>query len=138
MTSHSAHNHVRIVSLLTLVAGIIFVFPALLVLLVAFGLVGGGFLSDTPLAMFTAGGILGIIAVCIALIALPTVIAGFGLLARKSWARPLTLIIAAFKLFVFPIGTALALYQFWVLAVNDETVAAYKGESLSAGVRDYA
>ena len=44
----------------------------------------------------------------IAILALPTVIAGFGLLARKSWARPLTIILAIFNLFAFPIGTALA------------------------------
>lgn len=137
MTSDSAQNHIRIVSLLTLVSGILAMIPTLLMLLVAFGLSIGGPFSDNPWGLLTAGGIVGIIAICLMVIALPTLIAGFGLLARKPWARPLTLLIAVFNLFAFPIGTMLGFYQLWVLAMNEETVAAYKlGADMPA--RDYA
>jgi len=112
--------------------------PTVVMLLVALGLAGGGMLSRNPIEMITAGGIVAIVAICLLMLGLPPVIAGFGLLARKSWARPLTMIIAIFNIMAFPLGTALAIYQFWVLAVNEETVAAYKGESVSRGIRDYA
>ena len=137
MTSASAQNHIRIVSLLTLAAGILALIPGLIVLLVAGGLMGAGPFSDDPGGMLLAGGIVSIVAICLLLVGLPQVIAGFGLLARKSWARPLTFVIAVFNLLAFPLGTILGIYQFWVLAMNEETVAAYKlGADTPA--RDYA
>ena len=138
MTRDSAHNHIRIVSLLTLVSGILGMIPTLILLMTALGVGIFGSFSSNPIEMLTAGGILGFIAVCLLMLGLPALIAGFGLLARKSWARPLTLVIAVFSLFAFPIGTLLAIYQFWVLAINDESVAAYKSEQLGGTVRDYA
>jgi hypothetical protein len=137
MTSASAQNHIRIVSLLTLVSGVLAMIPTIVMLLVALGLSVGGPFSDNPWGLLTAGGIVGIIAICLMVVALPSLIAGFGLLARKSWARPLTLVIAVLNLFAFPLGTMLGVYQFWVLAMNEETVAAYKlGADMPA--RDYA
>ena len=137
MTSASAQNHIRIASLLTLAAGMIGLIPGFIMLLVAGGLVSFGPFGENPGEMLLAGGIVGFVALCILMLGLPAVIAGFGLLARKSWARPLTLVIAIFNLLAFPLGTMLALYQFWVLAVNEETVAAYK-LGADAPARDYA
>lgn len=137
MTSASAQNHLRIVSLLTLAAGVIALIPALITLLVAGGLMSFGPFGDNPGDMLLAGGIVGFVALFLLLVSLPAVIAGFGLLARKSWARPLTLVVAVLSLFAFPIGTLLGVYQLWVLAMNEETVAAYKlGADVPA--RDYA
>ncbi len=50
-----------------------------------------------------------------------TLIAGIGLLKHQAWARILTLIIAIFAFFNFPLGTLVAIYTFWVLT-NTETV----------------
>ena len=47
--------------------------------------------------------------------AIPSIVAGIGLLKKKSWARILTLILGVFALFSFPIGTLIAIYTFWVL-----------------------
>jgi hypothetical protein len=41
--------------------------------------------------------------------------AGWGLLARQSWARMLTIIFGAFSLMDIPFGTALGIYTLWVL-----------------------
>jgi hypothetical protein len=137
MTSASAQNHIRIVSLLTLAGGVLGLLPSLVMLLVAGGLLTAGPFGTNPGELFLAGGIVGLIALCFLVIGLPAVIAGFGLLARKGWARPLTLVIAVFNLLAFPLGTVLGIYQFWVLAMNEETVAAYKyGADVPA--RDYA
>jgi hypothetical protein len=137
MTSASAQNHIRVVSLLTLMGGVLGMLPGLLLLFVAGGLLSFGGFSSSPAETMFAGGIVGIVALFLFMIGLPAVIAGFGLLARKPWARTLTLIIAVFNLFGFPIGTMLGAYQLWVLAMNDETVAAFRNPPVPA-TRDYA
>jgi hypothetical protein len=52
----------------------------------------------------------------IALYAVPSVLAGLGLLMRQSWAMILALIVAALKLFSFPVGTAIGIYAIWIYA----------------------
>ena len=47
---------------------------------------------------------------------IPTLIAGYGLLTRKPWAAFFSLIIGCFKLFSFPIGTAIGIYSIWIYA----------------------
>ena len=42
-------------------------------------------------------------------------LAGFGLLTRRSWARKLSLILGVLSLFNPPVGTALGVYTLWVL-----------------------
>lgn len=41
--------------------------------------------------------------------------AGIGLLYYRNWGRVLAVIMSVFLLFKFPIGTAIAIYAFWVL-----------------------
>jgi hypothetical protein len=48
--------------------------------------------------------------------ALPSLIAGVGLLMRQSWAMMLALIVGALKLFSPPVGTALGIYAIWIYA----------------------
>ncbi len=47
-------------------------------------------------------------------LSVPTLIAGIGLLTRKSWATLFALIIGCLKLFSFPIGTAIGGYSIWI------------------------
>ena len=44
-----------------------------------------------------------------------SLIAGFGLLERQSWGRPLALVMAFLALLNVPLGTALGVYTLWVL-----------------------
>jgi hypothetical protein len=48
-------------------------------------------------------------------LALPSLLAGIGLLRRKEWGRILALIVGVFDLLNFPIGTLIAVYSFFVL-----------------------
>jgi hypothetical protein len=48
-------------------------------------------------------------------IATPSIAAGVGLLRYRSWGRVLTLVLSVFRLLEFPLGTATAIYSFWVL-----------------------
>lgn len=54
--------------------------------------------------------------VIILFFSLPSIIAGIGLLYKQKWAFILALILGCFKLFSFPIGTALGIYTIWVYA----------------------
>ncbi len=49
-------------------------------------------------------------AIIIFIFALPTFIAGIGLLTKQSWAVIISLIVGCLKLFSFPIGTAIGIY----------------------------
>jgi len=44
---------------------------------------------------------------------------GFSLRAHKAWARLVGLALALLNLFFLPVGTALAVYTFWVLLSNE-------------------
>jgi len=52
-------------------------------------------------------------------IALPSLIAGWGLLTNKSWAMVLALIVGCLRLFSFPIGTLIGIYAIWVYAEDN-------------------
>jgi hypothetical protein len=46
---------------------------------------------------------------------IPSLIAGYGLLKRKKWARIWTIISAVVAAMQFPLGTAVTVYTFWFL-----------------------
>ncbi len=58
-------------------------------------------------------------------ISIPGLIAGFGLLKHKEWARILTLILSVLDLLNFPLGTAIGVYSIWALT-NNEVTGAFK------------
>jgi hypothetical protein len=64
----------------------------------------------TMVALFVGG--------LMVVLALPSLLAGIGLLRRKEWGRILALIVGVFDLFNFPLGTLLAAYSFYVLLQN--------------------
>jgi len=49
------------------------------------------------------------------LAALASFIAGYGLIERQTWARPLAIVLAILSLFKIPLGTALGVFTLWVL-----------------------
>jgi hypothetical protein len=50
-----------------------------------------------------------------AALGLPGLLAGYGLLTRKPWARVLAIVVGILSLVNFPVGTAIGLYTLWVL-----------------------
>jgi len=69
------------------------------------------FIAMTVMAFFVAGMML--------VFTLPGFIAGYGLLKRKSWSRPLTIVLGLLQLMSFPIGTVIGVYTFYVMFQND-------------------
>jgi thiosulfate reductase cytochrome b subunit len=51
------------------------------------------------------------------------VVAGWGLLGMKQWARWLAFILAIISLFAFPIGTVIGAVIIWYLLKDDVTAA---------------
>jgi hypothetical protein len=113
-------QHIKIVALLHIILGGIFV--AIAIAMFVFG-AGAAILSapgsDEAIAGTTC---FGIIAVLIALLSLPSIIAGIGLQRRRKWARILTIVLSVINLFNFPFGTALGGYSLWVL-LNDQSTS---------------
>jgi len=67
----------------------------------------------------------GIVTLFTLLLSLPGLLLGYGLLNLRPWARVLGLVLSGLSLFHVPIGTALALYSFWVL-LKPETEALFR------------
>ena len=53
------------------------------------------------------------------LLALPGLLAGWGLLSYRPWARILALVLSLLNLLNIPFGTALGIYGLWVLLNKD-------------------
>ncbi len=62
----------------------------------------------------------GVLFFLIAVLAVPGIIAGVGLLKYRPWARILTIVLSALQLFSVPIGTAVGIYGLWTM-LNNET-----------------
>ncbi len=78
-------------------------------------LAGIGIASRDPQALEVLSFIGSIGAIFFTVLAVPGLVAGLGLLKRKSWARILALVLAVLSLVNFPIGTAVSIYALWVL-----------------------
>ncbi|HMP98858.1 MAG TPA: hypothetical protein PKC24_03690 [Cyclobacteriaceae bacterium] len=110
-------QHKKILSILYLVSGALNLF---------FGIVAIAFLS----ALFpiladeagadawkvqTLGNVMNIIIGTVLIIyALPSFIGAIALLNDKRWGMILLMVLGCFKLFIFPVGTALGIYTIWI------------------------
>jgi hypothetical protein len=115
-------SHLTVVAALSIGFGALGVFIALVVFV---AVVGGGIISGDPEAMSITAIVGTSIAGFLILVSVPDIIAGIGLLKRKSWARILALILACLDLILIPIGTIIGAYCIWVL-VHDDTVKLFE------------
>ncbi len=53
------------------------------------------------------------------ILGLPGIVAGFGLLAHKPWARYLAIVMGVLNLLNAPVGTVIGIYTLWVLMQED-------------------
>ncbi|NLE75728.1 MAG: hypothetical protein GX605_03105 [Chloroflexi bacterium] len=105
-------DHINVLGWLYVVLHALGILAGVLALIIMAGI---GLLAADPQAM----GILTLIGVLTVatttLLCLPGLVAGAGLLKRRSWARVLTLVLAFVGLLNFPIGTLLGAYAIWAL-----------------------
>lgn len=112
------HTHVRITAFLFLAAGGLFAAAAILSSIFFGGL--AAFLDGSPEEGTGVGSaVLGLtgmaLTVALALLALPSLLCGWGLLKHRRWARTIGIILAAIALVRVPLGTAFGAYVLWVL-----------------------
>ncbi len=88
------------------------------------GITHGGALGTLSLISL----LIGVLMMIMAVLFLPGIVAGIGLLARQSWARILGLVVGGLSLINVPIGTALGAYAFWVL-LQPETEQAFRART---------
>jgi hypothetical protein len=128
------NTHVKIVAVLHILAGVLCLIAALAIFAV-FGVAGGIVISQGERE---AASILGIVALVIggflAVLALPGIIGGCGLLARKQWAKVLVIVLGVLHLVNFPFGTALGIYTLWALLWSDQQRTPPAAEGLRSGV----
>jgi hypothetical protein len=119
LSSNQINKHVTVL-------GVLYIGMSLVSLAIAVGLFlllsGIGIAVDDPVARRVLVTVGTVIAFVLSITSFPSLIAGIGLLMRRAWGRILALILAVFKLFNIPIGTAIGIYAFWVL-MKDEAVA---------------
>jgi hypothetical protein len=109
-------NHLKLVGLGNILAGGLGVLGGLAV---AFGMSFAGVASGDLAGGLLLGG-LGLVGGLLATVmALPYLIGGIGLLAKRNWARYVLGVTSAISLFAFPIGTLLGGYSIWVLFHDD-------------------
>jgi len=130
------NTHINIAAIIHIVLGALGLLAGVAVVAII-GL-GGGLAALAALAEGTAGDVIGVgmgtfvvgaLAASAALLALPGLLAGVGLLNRKPWAPMVALIVSCFHLLNFPFGTMLSVYTGWAL-LSEEGQRAYRlGES---------
>jgi hypothetical protein len=78
-------------------------------------LIGTGAATGDPVAFKILGVTGAVLSGAMFILALPSLVAGIGLLARASWSRVMALVLSGFDLIFFPIGTLLGVYTIFVL-----------------------
>lgn len=118
MTLKQMEQHVKILGWLHIIGHAIFLLIGALVFLL---LAGIGVFSGEP----EAAGILAIVGIFVGglllVLALPGILAGVGLLKRKTWGRWLGIIVGLLNLPNFPLGTAIGVYTLYVLFQDSAT-----------------
>lgn len=116
-------THVKVLALLFIVFSALGVLAALALMAVFGGAAGIVGASADPGDAAVALPIIGLtgtaLVVFILVLSLPGLIAGFGLLSFKPWARILGIVLCAINLINIPFGTVFGAYGLWVLLNKD-------------------
>lgn len=111
-------QHIKLVAIFNITLGSVFAFVGLMAFLFFIGI---GLASGDPGAIPILG-VVGTVGCLFMMgLGLPGILGGIGLMRRQEWARILVIAVSCIDVFAIPIGTALAVYAFWVL-FNDETI----------------
>lgn len=115
MNPNELGQHIKILAWLHIVGHAIFLIIGgfLFTLLTGIGAVSG---DAQALAILTVVGTS--LGVLLALLAVPGMVAGYGLLRRRAWGRYLAIVVGIFNLVNFPIGTVIGAYTLIILLQN--------------------
>lgn len=102
-------RHIRIAGWLNIVWGLLWAVIGLVFMLDPEAVTNGGWIGEEYLLVFWLGAV-------IALLSLPYIIGGVGLLKGWRWARFLAAVLIILEILSFPLGTAVGIYTLWALA----------------------
>jgi hypothetical protein len=116
MSKQDLQQHVTILGWLHIIGHALFLIIGLFIftLLTSIGAVTG---DPEAVAILSLVGTL--VGSLLAILGIPGILAGYGLLIRKSWGRYLAIVIGILNLINFPLGTIIGLYTLLVL-LQDE------------------
>jgi len=117
----SMKDHITLVAVLRIGLALLGLLAAAVVFV---GTVGGGMISGDPEAIRITSVVGTVVGGALAVLSVPGLFAGLGLLRRWSWARWLSLVLAVLDLLLVPIGTLFGIYAIWVL-MQDEAEAMF-------------
>ncbi len=111
-------DHNKVLGIMHLIYGGFFALMTVLMLFlfVIMGISLSGISQDPnapPVGFIVA--IMGFVVVLYGLLSIPSLIAGYGMLKRRSWARVAGIVASVLSAISFPFGTALCVYSLWFL-----------------------
>jgi hypothetical protein len=112
MNQRDLQQHVSILGWLYVVGHAIFLAIGAFVFVLLIGLAP---ITGEPEPMWILSLVGTTVGLLMAALGLPGLLAGYGLLTRKPWARVLAIVVGILSLVNFPVGTAIGLYTLWVL-----------------------
>ena len=112
MNQRDLQQHITILGWLYVVGHAVFLAIGTFVFLLLIGLVP---VTGEPEPMWILGVVGTAIGLLFAALGVPGLLAGYGLLTKKPWARVLAMVVGILSLVNFPVGTAIGLYTLWVL-----------------------
>jgi hypothetical protein len=118
LNEHQLKLHVTILGWLYIVGNAIFLLIGAFVFML---LAGIGVASGDSQAMAILSVVGTVVGALLAVIAIPGLVAGYGLLARKAWGRVLAIVVGILGLINFPVGTAIGIYAVLVLLQEGAT-----------------
>jgi hypothetical protein len=109
-------RRVTLVGALTIGYGALVLLAACAVVVLVAGLAAAPLMDAAEeLPVWILAGLPGGIALFVALLGILDIAFGAALLKHRPWARVPAMVLAVFKLFSLPIGTAIGVYTLWVL-----------------------
>jgi hypothetical protein len=114
-------THVKVLAVLFIVFGVCgaLVGLGIMLLLGAIGAAGAVADPDAWMALPILGLTGTALAAFLLALSLPGIVAGYGLLKYRPWARILTIVLSALNVMNFPIGTIIGIYGLWVTLSED-------------------
>lgn len=114
-------THVKVLAILYITFGVLgtLLGLGLMALLSVIGVAGAASDPDAWMALPILGLTGAALGAFLLFVSLPGVIAGFGLLKYRPWARILTIVLSALNLMNVPLGTILGVYGLWVMLSDD-------------------
>lgn len=113
-TTSPAGQHVHTLGILWVVAGAIFLIPAVILMAVS-SIAHAAIPANEAVARDVGPLVLSIIGGSLLVIAVGGLLLGWGFLRHRPWARIFGIVLGILSLVYVPFGTALGIYTLWVL-----------------------